>query len=140
MGYLKIVSIQSLAVVLGATMFVGSAQAARTLKVETAATTWGCKLAEDKVKQGLRMALIGRSWTVKNKGPGKLEGSINVRNKHKLSVDISYNSSSFTINYKGSENLNYEKRDDGIYIHKNGVSWIGNVRNDAVSHLSGMCN
>ena len=140
MGVSKKLAANVLTVALGLLVFTSTAQAARVLKVETEATTWGCKLGEDKVKQGLRMALIGRNWTVKNKGAGKLEGNIDVRGKHKLGVDISYNSSSFTIGYKSSENLNYEKKDDGVYIHKNGVSWIGNVKKDAVAHLSGMCN
>ena len=60
-----------------------------------------------------------RGWSPKVVKPGLIVSSLAVR-AHKATVEISYNTKSYSINYKSSENLNY---DDGE-IHRNYNNWV----------------
>ncbi|MCI4662263.1 MAG: hypothetical protein MRY63_10655 [Neomegalonema sp.] len=63
-----------------------------------------------------------RGWVFKRIAPGQLEASVNVRGKHSAVVDIYYNTKTYSIRYKGSENLKYDPATNTI--HPNYNQWI----------------
>ena len=63
-------------------------------------------------------------WQVVPKEPGKCEGILVLRT-HKAIVDITYDTKSFNITYKDSDNLRYDAKDKTIHSNYNG--WIKNL-------------
>ncbi len=74
------------------------------------------------VRKAIIRAGGGLGWIIKDAGPGKLVGTLNLR-KHVAKVDIPYSASSYSIRYKSSANLGY----DGTNIHSNYNGWIQNL-------------
>jgi hypothetical protein len=64
-------------------------------------------------------------WQMTPKGPGRMEGVINVRNKHHATVGITYDMKAYNITYLSSVNLNYSEADKTI--HPNYNSWVMNL-------------
>jgi len=63
-----------------------------------------------------------RNWKIRQIEPGHAEGSLLVRS-HVAKVDIYYDTDNYSIEYKDSENLEYE---DGT-IHGNYNKWVQNL-------------
>jgi hypothetical protein len=63
-------------------------------------------------------------WTPKLIEEGTIEATLPIR-KHELVVDITYTATEYTIKYKSSKNLGYDKRDNTI--HKNYKEWLQNL-------------
>lgn len=63
-------------------------------------------------------------WQITPMGPGKAEGVLVLR-RHRAVVDITYDTSSFSINYKDSVNLDYDAQEKTIHSNYNG--WIRNL-------------
>jgi len=63
-------------------------------------------------------------WQITLMGPGKAEGVLVLR-RHRAVVDITYDTSSFSINYKDSVNLDYDAQEKTIHSNYNG--WIRNL-------------
>lgn len=97
-----------------------------------------CNLSAEKMKSAIRQALHGRGWTVKELGPGHMEGKL-FKRRHVAVIDIHYNASKVTIRYKSSENLDYEKQGSEELIHGNYNKWIMNLERDINVHLSRAC-
>lgn len=61
-----------------------------------------------------------RFWSVSPVKEGVMVGTLNIKNKHYATVDIVYTTSSFSIKYRESTNLLYQKDENGIdQIHHN---------------------
>lgn len=73
------------------------------------------------VRAAIITAGTSLGWKVTDAGPGKLEGTLNLRS-HTAVVDIPYNSSTYSIKHKRTEGLN----ESGGMIHRNYNSWIAN--------------
>ncbi|MCG2594676.1 hypothetical protein LZ009_18005 [Ramlibacter sp. XY19] len=73
-----------------------------------------------------------RGWTFKEVGPGQLVGSLNVRNKHQVMVDIAVTPGMFSIKYKDSANMNY----DGAMINPHYNKWLKILADDARKELA----
>jgi len=71
-----------------------------------------------------------RGWSMSDKGPGHLEGTLRVRS-HVAVVDIRYTTTNFSITYKDSQVLHY----DGTKIHPNYNSWIQNLQGEIEKRL-----
>ena len=69
-----------------------------------------------------------RGWTFEEASPGHLIGKVNVRNKHFATVDVTFDTTAFSINYKSSQNLNYNA--DRKEIHPNYNKWVQNLQAD----------
>lgn len=69
-----------------------------------------------------------RGWVFRRVGPGHLEGTIDVRNKHSATVDIFFDTQEFSIVYKDSDNLKYDAA--ARTIHRNYNSWVSNLERD----------
>lgn len=77
-----------------------------------------------------------RGWTFEEAGPGHLIGNVAVRNKHFATVDVTFDTESFSITYKSSQNLNYNA--DRGEIHPNYNSWIQNLQGDIQAEITRM--
>lgn len=75
------------------------------------------------VKSAIISAGAGLGWIIKDVAPGKLAGDIELRGKHKASVEILYNKSTYSIMYVSSIGL----ESDGTTIHQNYNRWIANL-------------
>ncbi len=83
------------------------------------------KSSED-VYQAIKKAGAGLGWIVTKKKEGTAEGRLMLR-KHLAVVEIPYSTKSYSINYKNSNELNYNPSNNTI--HKNYNSWIQNLDN-----------
>ena len=72
-----------------------------------------------------------RGWAVNRLEPGVIEATL-VRKggKHRMDVEITYGTSSFSINYVNSDNMNYSERDGERRIHPLYNKWVGFLRRD----------
>jgi len=90
--------------------------------------------ATDKdVKKAIMVAGAGLGWQMKEVEPGHIVGSLFLR-KHSAVVDIPYSTSSYSIIYKDSTELNY----DGTNIHNNYNGWIQNLDRAIKASLSSL--
>jgi hypothetical protein len=71
------------------------------------------------VRDAIVAGARAKGWRLHEKAPGHFVGSIVVRN-HTAAVDIFYDATSYSIQYKNSSNLKY----DGERIHRNYNKWI----------------
>ncbi len=77
-----------------------------------------------------------RGWTFQEEEPGHLIGDVAVRNKHLATVDIYFDTESFSISYKSSQNLNYNAGRNEI--HPNYNSWIQNLQGEIQAEITQM--
>ena len=79
----------------------------------------GAQLPIADVERAILSASQKRGWSSRIIKPGLIEANISVRT-HRASVEIPYTSNRYSINYKSSENLDY----DDNSIHRNYNNWI----------------
>ncbi len=77
-----------------------------------------------------------RGWTFQEEEPGHLVGNVAVRNKHFATVDVFFDTESFSISYKSSQNLNYNAGRNEI--HPNYNSWIQNLQGEIQAEITQM--
>jgi len=77
-----------------------------------------------------------RTWTFQEEGPGHLVGNVAVRNKHFATVDVLFDTESFTISYKSSQNLNYNA--SRKEIHPNYNAWIQILQDEIQAEITQM--
>ncbi len=85
-------------------------------------------LSRTDYKNAIIRAGTKRGWTFQDAGPGHLVGTLGVRGKHFATVDVLYDTNSFTINYRDSQNLNYDPATR--QIHPNYNAWVTNLQQD----------
>jgi hypothetical protein len=85
-------------------------------------------------KNAIIRAGAERGWTFQDAGPGHLVGNLAVRGKHFATVDVFYDTESFTINYKESRNLEYDPATR--QIHPNYNSWVQNLQQDIQAEVT----
>ena len=85
------------------------------LGVRSGATT-------DQVATAIKRAAAGLNWTIRDQQPGLMIATINVRT-HSATVEIRYDTRTFSIAYRDSANLNYT----GSQIHQNYSNWVQNL-------------
>ena len=78
----------------------------------------------ENIEKAVLRAGLTLGWQIVPKGPGRAEGVLVLR-RHRAVVDISYDTKSFSINYKDSVNLDYRETDKTIHSNYNG--WIQNL-------------
>lgn len=94
--------------------------------VEPATTKQNLTL--EQYKNAIIRAGTRRNWQFEELAPGHLLGKVNVRNKHFATVDVTFDTEAFSINYKSSQNLNYDAGTKSI--HPNYNKWVQNLQND----------
>ena len=76
----------------------------------------------EQVRQAIERAGQGLGWQMQPTGPGHIVGTLYLRT-HMAQVDIPYTTTSYSITYRDSKDLNY----DGSSIHSNYNGWIHNL-------------
>lgn len=74
-----------------------------------------------------------RNWRFTPAGPGKLVGKVNVRGKHSATVNITFDTETYSIEYVDSDNLKYDPETNSI--HPNYNQWIMLLDNDIQSEI-----
>ena len=88
-------------------------------------------LSAQDVRAAIVKAGAGLGWIMKDDGPGRLTGILNLRT-HTAEVDIPYSANSYAIQYKSSVNL--QARDGKIHRNYNG--WIQNLTRSINAQLA----
>lgn len=91
-------------------------------------------LSSTDYKNAIIRAGTQRGWTFQDAGPGHLIGNLAVRGKHFATVDVFYDTESFTINYRDSRNLDYNPA--SRQIHPNYNSWVTNLQQDIQTEVT----
>lgn len=89
---------------------------------EQAIVTNSTSYTEADVQKAIVRAGSGLGWDMKVNQPGHITGTLHLRT-HMAQVDVKYNKQNYSINYKDSDNLQY----DGKIIHKNYNGWVQNL-------------
>lgn len=115
-------------------VFSGGCRTNPVYNVEGAAVVTGKTQASmDEVKNVIIRSGASLGWVMKPAGTGSIIGTLNLR-KHVAVVDIKYNTKTYSILYKDSQNLDY----DGKTIHGNYNSWIQNLNRAIQANLSAL--
>ena len=88
-------------------------------------------LSAQDVRAAIVKAGAGLGWIMKDDGPGRLTGILNLRT-HTAEVDIPYSANSYAIKYRSSVNL--QARDGKIHRNYNG--WIQNLTRSINAQLA----
>lgn len=82
------------------------------------------KLAQNDMYKAIYAAGVTLGWNITKIEPGLALGELKLRS-HTARVNISYNEKDYSITYKNSINLNYDKEKGTIHSNYNG--WIQNL-------------
>jgi hypothetical protein len=88
-------------------------------------------VAMQDVELAIRRAGVSLGWQIVPRAPGKAEGILVLRD-HRAVVDITYDTNTYSIQYKDSSNLGY----DGTTIHSNYNGWVQNLDKAIRTQLS----
>ncbi|MGW8183237.1 MAG: hypothetical protein ACWGMT_04695 [Burkholderiales bacterium] len=97
----------------------------------TPVTSSKANLTLDDVSKAIIRAGGALGWQMKEDKPGHMLGTLHLRT-HVAVVDINYSTTSYSITYKDSTNLDY----DGTNIHSNYNGWIQNLEKGIRTQLS----
>ncbi len=100
------------------------------MNVDDAAISLQNKPSMEQVEKAIIRAGASLGWNIKKIAPGKMEGRLLIRS-HVAVVDITYNTKSYSIQYKDSTNLDY----DGTNIHSNYNGWVQNLNRNIQQQL-----
>ena len=78
----------------------------------------------EQVKDAIIRAGAGLGWRMNPVEPGHMVATLHIR-AHMAKVDINYDTNSYDITYKDSDNLDHE----GNEIHSNYNGWVQNLDN-----------
>lgn len=105
-------------------------------------TSSGKKPNDVQIQQAISRAGSLHQWTTTPNGDNKVVASVNVRGKHSVVVDISWNAETFSIQYKSSLNMEYADQARGLsmqsgpVIHPSYNKWVASLRDSIQSELS----
>lgn len=85
----------------------------------------GKSLSEAQVKQAILAGAKEKGWVARELTPGVISASLAIRS-HLAEVEIPYSSTSYSIIYKNSSNLDYEAKDQTIHNQYN--NWVNYLR------------
>jgi hypothetical protein len=92
-------------------------------------------LSLDDVRIAITRAGTGLGWVMIEEEPGLIKGTLRLRT-HVAIVDVTYDTSTYSIQYVDSTNLNYNESKGTI--HKNYNGWIQNLENAIQRELSAL--
>ncbi|MDR3346736.1 MAG: hypothetical protein LBS73_06140 [Campylobacteraceae bacterium] len=91
----------------------------------------GKALTSAQVEKAILSAGTQRGWRMQKVKDGLITATYYAR-QHMAQIEVKYSSSSYSIKYKNSSDLNY----DGVNIHRNYNSWIRNLDNSIQLYLN----
>jgi hypothetical protein len=109
-------------VLLIAGLALGACRGAPVYNVSSATMATPPAATMEQVTTAIKQAGASKGWQMIDKGPGELEGRLNLRT-HVAVVSITFDTKQFSIFYKDSADLAY----DGTTIHKNYNGWVQNL-------------
>ncbi|MBY8974886.1 hypothetical protein KHP62_03635 [Rhodobacteraceae bacterium NNCM2] len=86
------------------------------------------KLTLEDYSKAIVLAGSKRGWTFNSIAPNHLEGTLNVRGKHHVDVDIVFDTNTYSITYRDSRGLEYDAATDTI--HPNYNKWVNTLDQD----------
>ena len=92
-------------------------------------------LAMDDVEVAIKRAGSGLGWVMLSDAPGKMTGTLRLRS-HVAVVGVTYDTSTYSIQYKESTNLDYDAAKGTIHPNYNG--WIQNLDNAIQRELAAL--
>lgn len=98
------------------------------------ATASARKPSMGQVERAIIRAGAKRGWSFTPVAPGQLQGSTVVRGKHRATVTVVYSRSDFSIQYKDSQNMEYDPATGNI--HPNYNSWVRLLEQDIRAEIS----
>ena len=103
--------------------------------------TINCSLSPQRMQQAIEAGGAVRKWTVIGQQPGVTQMRyIKGKNKHIITVDVSYRRNGFAVTYKDSVNLNYFVNYENIErLHPRPVGWMKNLSGDISAAANAMC-
>ena len=102
--------------------------------IDNSSTFMDNHLTSKKVEMAIKKGSSKRGWLVKKHKMGLITARNNIRGKHLVIVNISYNKNGYKIDYKDSQNMKYNPSNNTI--HKNYNKWIANLERDINYELS----
>lgn len=89
------------------------------------------------VHDAIESALYRRDWTIHSEDAeqGIIIADLHIRD-HWAQIEIVYGSDEVVIEYRDSDNLHYDQRDDGEIIHRNYLGWVDNLVTDIRQEMS----
>ena len=112
---------------------VASCRTATVYNVDNMSLNTPKNVTTAQVEAAIKRAGASLGWHMKEVGPGHIEAQLPIRS-HLAVVDILFNAKDFSIKYKNSRNLNYDKSDNTIHSNYNG--WVQNLQNAIISQTS----
>lgn len=95
------------------------------LDVRVPAKLDGSAYSVEEVRRAIIAGTQRRGWTPRLEGGSKIIASILVRSKHYAEVEIAFTATSYSITYRDSRELDYDK--DSREIHRNYNKWVSNL-------------
>lgn len=129
----KVLSLTSLLLIV-MVLATGCGRGAAVQNIDNSGYIDGQKMSQSKVEAAVKKGAMRRGWMVKKVNNGLLEAQNNIRGKHFVVINISYNTNGYKIMYKDSQNLNYDAESNTI--HPNYNKWIANLEKDINYELS----
>jgi hypothetical protein len=77
-------------------------------------------------------------WTVAKDVPGVLDMTLFVRGKHRVTVEVAYDTTLTTITYVSSENMDYKVSHGEPQIHSSYVRWVSVLAQEIRNHTRGL--
>jgi hypothetical protein len=105
------------------------------------ATSSGKPLTVEQVKDQIVAAGKKLNWDMAFTANNDVVGTLNVRNKHTISVDISVSPEKYSIKYRGSHNMKYRATPDrvdvpdGPVIHPAYNQWVQTLNSEIQAEL-----
>lgn len=90
-------------------------------------------VSQANMQEAILAALEAKGWTATQVSPTDIRATINVRNRHRASINISYSPLDYQIQYVSSGGLDYA---DG-QIHRNYNRWVQGLSDAILAHLHG---
>jgi hypothetical protein len=115
---------QGLAAVVAFLLLTGFGRGTPIYNVQSAAIPASPAATMENIEKAIIRAGLTLGWQVTPREPGKAEAVLVLRT-HRAVVDITYDTKSYSINYKDSINLDYDAQDKTIHSNYNG--WIRNL-------------
>jgi hypothetical protein len=92
-------------------------------------------LTMDDVQAAIKRAGSGLGWVMLEDAPGKMTGTLRLRS-HVAVVDVTYSTSTYSVKYRESTNLDYNAEKHTIHSNYNG--WIQNLDNAIQRELAAL--
>ena len=114
-----------LALLVASLLFTGC-RTATVHNVHAPVSTASAKVTMAQVEKAIVIAGGSLGWQMNKVKDGLIKGTIHLRN-HSATVDITYNTKDYSINYASSNNLKYDSAKNTIHSNYNG--WVQNLDN-----------